>query len=1339
MSRAVKESKINSGNAKKSNMQECKNVNTQTRMIDDVDKDIIKKRPTVRFTKSNKPKVQNTTNKDKVTKTLKYMLTDSESDDCSDDAKHTLSIKIDNMGVQINKDIYEQKEIKILSDEDDDIERIYHISDIHIQREDMRHDEYKQVFNKLYENISQKTEKSLIVITGDVTHDKSLLTTLQLDVVKEFFVKLTDLCTVILIIGNHDINPNQHIKYGDEINSLSSILRYMKTKNDIHLLLEDRCYQYNNIIFGVTTMFTNKVTKVNRQENKIYIGLYHGIINGSSLDNDFIMNTSRFNVTDFSDYDICMFGDIHKFGYLNSIKTMAYAGSLIQQNIGEDLLSHGMIVWNLVNRTSKFVRIKNDYGFVKVEIDNEMIIIRDEKEIPRYPTFYIYHKNAKINIVDKYVNELKEKHKNCKCILYNVQIDGKTEIKFGKNQASKVLSELQSDGSVYKMIMSYIFKKDSYKKLAPKKKKSFKLLFEKTIQDVEYNYNVQVRNIKLKSLKFDNFYLYGKNNKLDFESSKFTNIVGIIGSSYSGKSTIIDVILYSIFGQCSRGNKYNTINVLKREMRTEIILYVNDDEYKISRIRVRKNNNKNTEESAEKVELIKNNVIITSDTVDQTNKNIVEIVGYYNDFLNISTILQKDMKSFIDMTELDRRKTITRLLKIDIFEDIHKSIKNIIRTLEKDIYETKNKNRELNNYNMKYNNIIKELKECETIGSRVFSQYDDFKSMIDDIDKIILTNQIKMEQYMLNENNIQEYRDSIRNITICNKKIYEKQNILNISLQEYNILCAQCLRLEDKIFQSEVSEKKHNEFLKNKNQRIDNLVIEREKLLSSKKIGNEIDFDINIIKKELLTNEEKINEYHDNKNKLINKINDYELINIDKEDEIIKKYKLYIDYVNDEKYIKNEIEKLRIEHMMVTKKIKKLLNHNFDPKCKFCISYPLTVDKISYEADIKKINIDIKYNEEKLSNIVNQVLVTEKNRKKYDQYIKNKQSNECILKNIEKYRNDIVLIDKDILIMTEKKSSLDTMIKRFNSNRIINEHNGNIDIICDKIKKQISDIKNEYDVEYEENLLLRKEYDNIFNDITKMNEKIDKLENEIYDHEITVRKAEKYQNDYKDRVNEYNMLKNNMNISIKRKSEFIHKYEILQKEKKEIEKKIELLRIQRDIEKHNVNIMNEKCEKYDMLKIIASVFDDGMIDDILKRTIFPIIENHANEIIKNVCDYNIQLKCTFNGIALEKIRNDGKVINIETLSGCEYVILNVAFRLALGRCNNSLKTNFIIIDEAFRFCDDDSIRKIPTIFDYIRENFDWGIVISHDDRVIQMYDNPIKISKNSDMTSKIRI
>ena len=62
-----------------------------------------------------------------------------------------------------------------------------------------------------------------------------------------------------------------------------------------------------------------------------------------------------------------------------------------------------------------------------------------------------------------------------------------------------------------------------------------------------------MENIKL---DFSNMFCYGPDNEIDFQ--KLNGIVGLFAPNHSGKSSIVDIILFTLFDRCSRGiaNRY---------------------------------------------------------------------------------------------------------------------------------------------------------------------------------------------------------------------------------------------------------------------------------------------------------------------------------------------------------------------------------------------------------------------------------------------------------------------------------------------------------------------------------------------------------------------------------------------------------------------------------------------------------------------------------------------------------------------------------------------------------------------------------------------------------------
>jgi DNA repair exonuclease SbcCD nuclease subunit len=151
----------------------------------------------------------------------------------------------------------------IILDSNNIINKIFHISDIHIRRYD-RHIEYETVFNSLYKYLNTNNDNSLIVITGDVLHAKDNLTPDCVIKCYKFLKSLADIRPVILIAGNHDmVESNKTIK-----DSIDAILSSRDIDN-LYYLKNSGIYKYGNIIFGASSLLDNQFIKADMIKNHI--------------------------------------------------------------------------------------------------------------------------------------------------------------------------------------------------------------------------------------------------------------------------------------------------------------------------------------------------------------------------------------------------------------------------------------------------------------------------------------------------------------------------------------------------------------------------------------------------------------------------------------------------------------------------------------------------------------------------------------------------------------------------------------------------------------------------------------------------------------------------------------------------------------------------------------------------------------------------------------------------------------------------------------------------------------------------------------------------------------
>lgn len=266
---------------------------------------------------------------------------------------------------------------------------IYHMADIHITNKKERYEEYQQIFEKIYKLFENDVREKIIVIAGDLYDNKIIFKTSSLKFVSKFIGKLSKYGDVVLINGNHDLSMvNETLESTIEsMITLSDELDINLIKN-IHYLNEDKVYKIKGINFGLTTIFSKKITKiVDKKPNELYIGLYHGKVYGAKTDLRYSVTEgeSNFRTSDFNEYDITLLGDIHKHQFLDKNKRIAYPSSLVQKHVGETVKNHGLIIWDLNYLEGKFVPIPNDYCICKCILDkNEKIIPEEDINLNDY-------------------------------------------------------------------------------------------------------------------------------------------------------------------------------------------------------------------------------------------------------------------------------------------------------------------------------------------------------------------------------------------------------------------------------------------------------------------------------------------------------------------------------------------------------------------------------------------------------------------------------------------------------------------------------------------------------------------------------------------------------------------------------------------------------------------------------------------------------------------------------------------------------------------------------------------------------------------------------------------
>jgi DNA repair exonuclease SbcCD nuclease subunit len=188
------------------------------------------------------------------------------------------------------------------------IQKIYHIADVHI-RNLKRHTEYKEVFERLYQYITDtKTDNSVIVLAGDIVHAKTDMTPEVIEMTQTFLKRLSDLLPTILIPGNHDANLNNPSR----MDALTPIVNALNHSN-LHYLRDNGVWEMGGISFSHSSVFSDTKDIIPSSEvgGDFKVALYHGPVDKVKTEQGFEIQNKNVNLDSFNGYDLVLLGDLH--------------------------------------------------------------------------------------------------------------------------------------------------------------------------------------------------------------------------------------------------------------------------------------------------------------------------------------------------------------------------------------------------------------------------------------------------------------------------------------------------------------------------------------------------------------------------------------------------------------------------------------------------------------------------------------------------------------------------------------------------------------------------------------------------------------------------------------------------------------------------------------------------------------------------------------------------------------------------------------------------------------------------------------------------------------------
>jgi DNA repair exonuclease SbcCD ATPase subunit/predicted phosphodiesterase len=609
--------------------------------------------------------------------------------------------------------------------------KIAHIADTHI-RNLKYHDEYKVVFKKMYEKLRQQGVDA-IVHCGDLAHTKTQLSPEYFALATEFLYNLSEIAPTYIILGNHDGN----LKNSTREDAVTPIVTALNHPN-LHLLKDSGEYNFDNsLTFNVKSIFDRDNWVEPTDESRINIGLYHGAVMGSKTGSGWAMEFGDDDISIFSKCDYAMLGDIHKPQILDPEGRVQYAGSTVQQNFGESG-KKGYKLWSIKSKDDfsvEHVGILSPRPFITITLTDSGGL-PEGAYIPRGCRLrLIAMTNLPSNKIRMVSDYCKSKYNPYSVSFVNKSEDSVIESMRGSSKIENMRDLAVQEKWIKEYLKDYSLEDEVMDEILS--------LNSKFNMEAERNEQVS-RNViwNVKEMRFDNLFNYGSNNTLDF--TKISGIVGIFGKNYSGKSSIIDSLLFGLYNTTSKGERKNVhiINQNKDSACINVSFNAAGQDYKICR-----NLNKvNKTVRGKKTIDAKGDLDFTNTTINEscngdsktnTDANIRKVIGSIDDFMITSMASQLDSLSFIKEGSTKRKEILAKFLDLDLFDKKFKLAKASSSEVAGIIKKMKAKNYsgQLIAKQEELEEIKEDIVKQQDLCARFTSRYDELMTELNAIDE----------------------------------------------------------------------------------------------------------------------------------------------------------------------------------------------------------------------------------------------------------------------------------------------------------------------------------------------------------------------------------------------------------------------------------------------------------------------------------------------------------------------------------------------------------------------------------------------------------------------------
>ncbi len=364
--------------------------------------------------------------------------------------------------------------------------------------------------------------------------------------------------------------------------------------------------------------------------------------------------------------------------------------------------------------------------------------------------------------------------------------------------------------------------------------------------------------ITLKELKFSNMFSYGKNNVINLDKAKISQLTAPNGS---GKSSIAMIIQETLFNKNIKGiKKADILNRWSKEKNwnSELTFAADDKDYVVSVTRTG---------AQTKVKLLENGKDVSDHKVLDTYKMLSEILGLdFEVFSQLTYQSSTDLLEFLRATDANRKKFLINLFNLEKYIAVGETIKARSSEVDKELIKLQGELKTIEDFmsitsipDKKFEKEIPSVDEILQQKIGVLQQeLTDYETTCKKIDKnnmyIEERNAITFDAGLLAPAEFEHWEDyqSLKeNINVCKRDIVRLENdIANIRV---NDVCPSCGQTIDTSHLEKVKADLQDQLDTNK-------TLQSEDLIKATKWSNEIK-DIDNKKRTYETNKRNIERF----------------------------------------------------------------------------------------------------------------------------------------------------------------------------------------------------------------------------------------------------------------------------------------------------------------------------------------------------------------------------------------------------------------------------------------------------------------------------------------------